>query len=83
VTPHLTPAITLILTLIAVTLGYAGACWIWPFKACPRCSGTGKKRSPSGRAFRRCRRCEGTGRRLRAGRWIYNQLARIHRDGSR
>ncbi len=65
--PHATVAIFLIIALLALTHGYAFACWIWPFKACPRCSGSGKKRSPSGRAFRLCRRCEGTGRRLRAG----------------
>jgi DnaJ-class molecular chaperone len=80
VDPQLTTAITAALALIAVTLGYACACWIWPFKACPKCDGTGKRRSPSGRAFRLCRRCTGTGRRLRAGRWIYNQLSRRRRE---
>jgi DnaJ-class molecular chaperone len=83
VNPQLTTASALLLTLTAITVGYAVACWIWPFKACPRCTGTGKRRSPSGRAFRLCRRCDGTGRRLRAGRWIYNQLSRTHRDGTR
>jgi hypothetical protein len=83
VDPQLSTASTLALALLAVTLCYAVACWIWPFKACPRCDGTGKRRSPSGRAFRLCRRCEGTGRRLRAGRWIYNRLSSVRRDGSR
>lgn len=78
--PHVTTASVLILAALAVTLGYAVACWIWPFKSCPRCDGTGKKRSPSGRAFRLCRRCTGTGRRLRAGRWIYNRLSSVRRD---
>jgi hypothetical protein len=73
-------ASTLCPLLALVTFGYAFACWIWPFKACPRCEGSGKRRSPTGRAFRLCRSCGGTGRRLRAGRWIYNQLARRHRD---
>jgi hypothetical protein len=80
VDPHTTLAITLTLAGITITLGYCVACWIWPFKACGRCDGTGKRRSPSGRAFRLCRRCDGTGRRLRAGRWIYNHLSRIRRD---
>jgi len=80
VNPHVTAAITLTLALLAVTLGYAVACWIWPFKSCRKCDGSGKRRSPSGRAFRLCRRCDGTGRRLRAGRWIYNRLAGIRRD---
>jgi hypothetical protein len=83
VDPHVGPASTLIILGLLVTLSYAVGCWIWPFKACPRCSGTGKRRSPSGRAFRLCRRCEGTGRRLRAGRWIYNQLSRTRKDGTR
>jgi len=78
--PQLTTAITLLFALAVVTLGYSFACWVWPFKSCPRCDGTGKRRSPSGRAFRLCRRCEGTGRRLRAGRWIYNRLSSTRRD---
>nr|WP_221376888.1 hypothetical protein [Actinoplanes polyasparticus] len=78
--PQLTATITLTLALLTVTLGYSAACWIWPFKACRKCDGTGKRRSPSGRAFRLCRRCDGTGRRLRAGRWIYNRLNGIRRD---
>jgi hypothetical protein len=80
VNPHLATASALIAPLIVLTLGYTLACWIWPFKHCPKCDGTGKRRSPSGKAFRLCRRCEGTGRRLRAGRWIYNRLSGIRRD---
>jgi DnaJ-class molecular chaperone len=80
VNPQIAAASVLLITLAAVTLGYAFACWVWPFKSCPRCEGTGKRRSPSGRAFKLCRRCEGTGRRLRAGRWIYNRFAGIRRD---
>lgn len=81
--PHLIAASVPALALIAVTLGYALACWIWPFKACGRCHGTGKRRSPTRRAFRLCRRCTGTGRRLRAGRWIYNYLSAVRKEGSR
>ncbi len=77
---HATLAIVLTLAGLALTLGYGFACWIWPFRNCPRCQGTGKRRSPYGKAFRLCRRCDGTGRRLRAGRWIYNHLSRIRRD---
>lgn len=79
--PQLKSAIALILLATAVTLGYAFACWVWPFKACGGCDGSGKRRSPTGRAFRLCRRCDGTGRRLRAGRWIYNQLNNTRRAG--
>ncbi|BCJ44704.1 hypothetical protein GCM10010168_15170 [Actinoplanes ianthinogenes] len=78
--PQLTAAIGLLAALIVITLCYAFACWVWPFRSCRKCGGDGKRRSPSGRAFRLCRRCTGTGRRLRAGRWIYNQLSRRYRD---
>ncbi|WP_407566792.1 hypothetical protein [Polymorphospora sp. A560] len=81
-----TPAIgagTLATTAILITLGYTVACSVWPFKACRRCTGTGRRRSPSGRAFRECRRCDGTGRRLRAGRRIYNRINQVRRDGTR
>ncbi|MEU0560928.1 hypothetical protein [Dactylosporangium sp. NPDC006015] len=62
---------------------YAASCAWWPFKACRRCSGAGKLRSPFGRAFRLCPRCKGTGRRLRLGRVVYNAIARVRRDGTR
>lgn len=64
------------LAAIAVGLvwagGYVVACAIWPFGDCSRCGGSGKRRSPSGRAFRRCPKCSGTGARLRVGNRIYN-----------
>ena len=76
--------ITLVaLAILAALLwlaGYAIACWIWPFKACRRCEGNGKLRSPSGKAWRRCKRCGGSGGRLSAGRWIYNHLIKMRRD---
>jgi DnaJ-class molecular chaperone len=65
---------------LAVTIGYTLACWIWPFRACRRCHGLGKRRSPSGRTFRYCRSCKGSGAKLRAGRWIYNHLSSTRRD---
>ena len=69
--------------LAFVTLCYAVGCWIWPFRRCHRCAGTGRRRSPTGRAVRLCRPCRGTGLRLRAGRWIYNHLTRIRREANR
>jgi hypothetical protein len=80
VTTPIHAAITLAAPLAAVTLGYAVACWVWPFRPCRRCAGVGKRRSPSGRAFRYCPRCKGTGARLRAGRWLYNAITRTYRD---
>jgi hypothetical protein len=48
--------------------GYLLACAVWPYRGCVRCSGTGKRRSPTGKAWRPCGRCDGSGRRIRAGR---------------
>lgn len=53
---------------------YAIACGIWPFKACRRCDGASKLRSPSGHAWRPCPRCKGSGRRLRTGRRVWLAL---------
>jgi hypothetical protein len=77
---------TFIVTATVALLGwlavYAFACWVWPFRACRRCDGSGRRRSPSGRAFRLCPRCRGTGRRLRAGRWLYNAVQRARKEGT-
>lgn len=76
---------TLILVLAALGWvgGYAIACTFWPFARCTKCAGSGRRRSPSGRAFRECRRCKGTGRRLRTGRLIFNKLHVLRQDGMR
>ncbi len=56
-------------TLGAIWLAcYVVACAVWPLRSCERCSGTGKRRSPSGKAWRRCGRCGGDGTSIRAGR---------------
>jgi len=62
-------------TVLALALlwaaGYLLACWWWPYAPHRHCGGTGKHRSPSGRAFRSCRGCGGTGRKVRAGRRLF------------
>ncbi|MER7001700.1 hypothetical protein ABT297_01410 [Dactylosporangium sp. NPDC000555] len=69
----------LLLILIAVTLGYALACWLWPFVPCRRCKGDGKRRALfGGKAFGICHRCDGTGRQLRPGRRALNYLRTLH-----
>jgi hypothetical protein len=60
--------------------GYLLVCKVWPFKACRRCDGNGKLRSPSGKAWRTCPRCKGSSGRLRLGRHVWNYLARAHRE---
>lgn len=64
----------LLVTALGALVLYIGACALWPFAACRRCEGTGKRRSPSGKAWRPCRRCRGTGRRVRVGRRAYVAL---------
>ncbi|GAA4554371.1 hypothetical protein [Pseudonocardia xishanensis] len=66
---------TLILLALGVLIVYVAACAWWPYAACRRCSGSGKRRSPTGKAWRPCWRCEGTGRRVRFGRRIYELFA--------
>ena len=73
----------LFITAMLVTLGYLLGCWLWPFGACRKCHGSGKRRSPFGRAFGLCRRCGGDGRRLRVGRRIINGLRELHDKGTR
>lgn len=79
-TPETTLIGALCLAATLVTLGYAVGCWLWPFGNCRRCHGTGKRRSPFGRAFGLCRRCHGDGRRLRIGRRLINTLRELHHN---
>ena len=81
--PHPIAASTLILAVLAVTFCYFAACAVWPFTACRKCRGAGRRRSPSGRAWRYCHRCRGTGARLRTGRRIFNYLRDKHKEGHR
>lgn len=76
---------TLAAILVGLVLlgGYVAACWLWPFAACMRCGGDGKRRSPSGRAWRRCRRCKGTGERVRVGRRVWTWWSNTDGRGRR
>jgi DnaJ-class molecular chaperone len=66
----------LIVVALRIAVGYVIACIVWPFANCSRCSGSGKRRSLSGRALWPCRRCSGSGKQVRIGRWIYESLSR-------
>ncbi|MCO6010567.1 hypothetical protein NE236_36975 [Actinoallomurus purpureus] len=72
----------ILLVLFALVL-YGAACAIWPFRSCRTCGGSGRFRSPSGRAWRYCRRCNGTGAKLRLGRRILTYLANTRDRGTR
>ncbi|WP_091644607.1 hypothetical protein [Micromonospora pallida] len=81
---------------LIVAVGYAGACWVRPFTACKRCTGTGiapprlwerlLRRTTRPRALHGrpdCRRCTGTGLRLRIGRRAFNHFRRLRRQATR
>jgi hypothetical protein len=85
--PHLGRADTLALLSLAITVGYGIACWIWPFRACRKCRGSGRFHTPRrlrraglGRGIRQCRRCDATGLRLRAGRRVHAAIRRLRTD---
>jgi hypothetical protein len=63
-----------IVAALIVSGGYVVACAIYPFANCRRCHGSGRKRSPSGRAWRLCRKCKGSGARVRLGRRIWTKV---------
>lgn len=83
----MTPVLAASALLLLFTLGYAALCAVSPFSECRKCRGMGHaiKHDRKGRMKRGkdCRRCHSTGKRIRAGRWLYNRAARIHRDGTR
>lgn len=83
----MTPILLAIACLALVTLCYASLCAASPFGTCRKCDGLGfaLKHDRKGKPKRgkHCRRCKGHGIRIRAGRWLYNRAARIHRDGTR
>ena len=74
------PLGTVALVALALLAGYALACWLWPFAAHGRCNGTGKRRSPSGKAWRTCRGCGGSGRKVRLGRRAWTFAANTRSD---
>jgi len=65
---HGADPVTVILIGVAVAATYALSLYVKPIRRCPRCDGTGAKRTSTGRPTGAlCRRCRGTGRILRIG----------------
>jgi hypothetical protein len=62
------------LAAVVVLPAYGVVCSLWPFTACRKCGGSGRRRSPTGKNYGRCRRCKGGGERLRMGRKVMNRL---------
>jgi DnaJ-class molecular chaperone len=59
--------ITMILLGLAAAVVWAVSVYVYPFRPCGRCGGTGRKPSSTRRRFGLCGRCAGTGRVQRIG----------------
>lgn len=58
---------SVILAALVAIGAYAGSLYLWPWRPCMRCGGTGRNHGSSRRRFGTCRRCGGTGRLRRIG----------------
>lgn len=56
-----------VVAVLLLLAAYGTVSWVWPLRRCRSCKGTGRSRSPTGKAWRKCGRCAGSGDRLRAG----------------
>ena len=56
-----------ILLGLAAAVVYAGSLYVWPFRPCGRCNGSGKNKGSTRRRFGQCSSCKGSGRRRRIG----------------
>lgn len=63
-----------------VAVYYVSSCIFWPYADCWFCT-RGRKVAWWGGGFRPCGWCGGSGRRLRVGRWLFNTLLRIKKEG--
>lgn len=66
--------------VLAALVYYVAECAWWPFAACLRCGGAGRRSRKDGRVWRTCRRCKGDGKRLRIGRRVWNRIRSIEGD---
>jgi hypothetical protein len=57
----------IILIALLAAAAYAGSLYLWPFRPCLRCGGSGRNKGSTRRRFGECRRCKGTGRLRRIG----------------
>jgi len=60
-----------ILTLLIIGLGTLGwraiSLYLWPYKPCGKCEGSGRNPGSNSERHGQCRRCLGAGRRIRLG----------------
>ena len=57
---------TVLIILLAIA-AWAGSLYLWPFRPCMKCGGSGRNKGSSRKRFGECRRCQGSGRRRRLG----------------
>ena len=57
----------LILIILLAIAAWAGSLYLWPFRPCLKCGGTGRNKGSNRRRFGECRRCKGSGRKRRLG----------------
>ena len=55
---HPGPAALILIGFAAIT-GYVISLYLWPWKPCPRCKGSGVKRGSTRKRFGPCRHCHG------------------------
>lgn len=58
---------TLILIGLVAAGGWVVSLYLWPFRTCGKCGGTGRNKGSNGKRHGQCRRCEAAGRRIRLG----------------
>ena len=58
---------TLLMFAITGFAGWVVSLYLWPYRPCPKCEGTGRNAGSNGKRHGQCRRCEGTGRKVRIG----------------
>jgi DnaJ-class molecular chaperone len=46
---------------------YVGSLYLWPYRPCTRCKGTGRNKGSNRKRFGQCRRCGGAGMLRRIG----------------
>jgi DnaJ-class molecular chaperone len=56
-----------LLLIMGALAAWAVSVYVYPFRPCGRCGGTGRKKGSSRRRFDLCHRCAGTGRVQRIG----------------
>jgi hypothetical protein len=74
---------TLILGAVALGLGWLASLYLWPFRPCPRCSGSGRNTGSNNRRHGDCGKCGGTRRVQRLGSRAIHKAVRGTADAAR